>query len=141
MPRFSPNPASHDVLKLCCVKTFIEPQMWTFRGLNPGPHACEACALPLCQMPLGCRERLLTSPLRPSTDRRGHRRHQTCSDRHFSVPSCRDKDRLDRMSEEDSPADFCYCALPSDTSGWRVPAEYSSCKLRHRDGHVFHCVT
>ncbi|KAI0830366.1 hypothetical protein BC628DRAFT_1357675, partial [Trametes gibbosa] len=26
-------------------------RLWTFRGLNPGPHACEACALPLCQMP------------------------------------------------------------------------------------------
>src|SRR5260221_8506857 len=25
---------------------------WTLRGLNPRPHACKACALPLCQTPM-----------------------------------------------------------------------------------------
>src|SRR6266404_8734728 len=25
---------------------------WTLRGLNPRPHACKACALPLCQTPI-----------------------------------------------------------------------------------------
>ena len=45
------------ILELCfqrkrekTTKTYVEIE-WTFRESNPRPHACEACALPLCQMP------------------------------------------------------------------------------------------
>ena len=30
----------------------FDRQKWTLWDLNPRPHACEACALPLCQEPV-----------------------------------------------------------------------------------------
>ena len=54
----SPDPASRrmNIRPDDCVGsgTISRYKNWTFRGLNPGPHACEACALPLCQMPDTC---------------------------------------------------------------------------------------
>ena len=33
--------------------TIEDKSQWRCRGLNPGPHTCEACALPLSYIPIG----------------------------------------------------------------------------------------